>query len=70
MGAISFSMTNSFLVKKQLEELEIGEDAEIVFKKEKLLKVDLDRQTFKKALETIGRKDLATKLDIYVAVGK
>ena len=70
MGAISFSMTNSFLVEKQLEELEIGEDVEIVFKKEKLLKVDLDRQTFKKALETIGRKDLATKLDIYVAVGK
>lgn len=63
-------MTNSFLVEKQLEELEIGEDVEIVFKKEKLLKVDLDRQTFKKALETIGRKDLATKLDIYVAVGK
>ena len=70
MGAISLSMTNSFLVEKQLEELEIGEDVEIVFKKEKLLKVDLDRQTFKKALETIGRKDLATKLDIYVAVGK
>ena len=70
MGAISFSMTNSFLVEKQLEELEIGKDVEIVFKKEKLLKVDLDRQTFKKALETIGRKDLATKLDIYVAVGK
>ena len=70
MGAISFSMTNSFLVEKQLEELEIGEDVEIVFKKEKLLKIDLDRQTFKKALETIGRKDLATKLDIYVAVGK
>ena len=70
MGAISLSMTNSFLVEKQLEELEIGEDIEIVFKKEKFLKVDLDRQTFKKALETIGRKDLATKLDIYVAVGK
>ena len=63
-------MTNSFLVEKQSEELEIGEDVEIVFKKEKLLKGDLDRQTFKKALETIGRKDLATKLDIYVAVGK
>lgn len=63
-------MTNSFLVEKQLEELEIGEDIEIVFKKEKFLKVDLDRQTFKKALETIGRKDLATKLDIYVTVGK
>ena len=70
MGSISLSMTNSFLVEKQLEELEIGEDIEIVFKKEKFLKVDLDRQTFKKALETIGRKDLATKLDIYVAVGK
>ena len=70
MGAISLSMTNSFLVEKQSEELEIGEDVEIVFKKEKLLKGDLDRQTFKKALETIGRKDLATKLDIYVAVGK
>ena len=63
-------MTNSFLVEKQSEELEIGEDVEIVFKKEKLLKGDLDRQTFKKALETIGRKDLAIKLDIYVAVGK
>ena len=63
-------MTNYFLVEKQLEELEIGGDIEIVFKKEKFLKVDLDRQTFKKALETIGRKDLANKLDIYVAVGK
>ena len=63
-------MTNHFLVENQLEELEIGEDVETLFKKETFLKADLDRRTFKKVLETIERKDLATKLDIYVAVGK
>ena len=63
-------MTNHFLVENQLEELEIGEDVETVFKREKYLKADIDKQIFKKALETIRRKDLATKLDIYAAVGR
>ena len=62
-------MTHFFFVENLLEELEIGEDVEIVFKKENFLETDINRQTFKTALEAIGRKDLTNKLDIYIAAG-
>ena len=51
-------------------ELETGEDVEIIFREGNFLEDDLDRQTFKKALKAIGRNDLATKFEIYLAAGE
>ena len=42
----------------------------LIFNEANFLEGNLDKQTFKKALEIIGRNDLATKLEIYVAAGK
>ena len=63
-------MPNYFCAEYQLAELETGEDVEIVFKEENLLESDLDKETFKRALEAIERHDLNIKLEIYVAAGK
>ena len=63
-------MSNYFFIGDQLAELETGEDVEIIFNEANFLEGNLDKQTFKKALEIIGRNDLATKLEIYVAAGK
>ena len=52
-----------------MAELEIGEDVAIIFEEENLLQDNRDRETFKKALKIIGRNDLATKLEIYMAAG-
>ena len=56
-----------FLSEDQFADLETGEDTAILFKEENLLEDKEDRQTFKRALQIIGRTDLATKLEIYVA---
>ena len=61
---------NYFFIEDQLAELETGEDVEINFNEGSFLEGNLDKHTFKKALEIIGRNDLATKLEIYVAAGK
>ena len=54
----------------QLAELETGEDVEIISEQESLLEVDLDRLLFGEFLKTIGRSDLAVKMEIYTAIGK
>ena len=50
--------------------METGEDLAIIVKEDQLLKENKDRQTFKEALQIIGKNDLAAKVDIYVAVCK
>ena len=45
-------------------------DLEIIFEEENFLKGDEERSIFRKALEIIGRIDLAKKFEIYVAAGK
>lgn len=53
-----------------MAELETGKDVKILLKKTNYLEDDLNRETFKKILQVIGRNDLATKLEIYIAAGK
>ena len=55
-------MHNILFVEDALEELETGEDLEIVLEQENLLEHDEDKKTFKEVLQSIGRKDLATKM--------
>ena len=61
-------MHNILFVEDALEELETGEDLEIVLEQENLLEHDEDKKTFKEVLQSIGRKDLATKMEVYLAV--
>ena len=63
-------MHNILFVEDALEELETGEDLEIVLEQENLLEHDEDKKTFKEVLQSIGRKDLATKMEVYLAVGQ
>ena len=53
-----------------MAEWETGEDVAITFKEEKMLWGNHNRQVLNKALKSIGRNDLATKLEIYVTAGK
>lgn len=62
-------MHNILFVEDALAELETGEDLEIVLEQENLLEDDRDKKTFKEILQSIGRRDLATKMEIYLAVG-
>ena len=59
-----------FSVEDELAELLTGEDVEIIFKEGNFLEDRKNRQTFKEALQGIGRNDLGTKFEIYLAVGK
>ena len=59
-----------FFVEDELAELVTGEDVEIVFNEENFLEDMENRQAFKEALQDIGRNDLATKFEIYLAAGK
>ena len=61
---------NYFFVEHQLSELETGEDVAIMFEKCNLLDGNDDRSTFKEALEIIGRRDISTQFEIYLAAGK
>ena len=63
-------MFKYFFLEDQLVELETGEDIVIAFQQENLLEENVERQILKKALQIIGRDDLATKLQIYLAAGK
>lgn len=62
-------MHNILFVEDALAELETGEDLEIVLEQENILEDDRDKKTFKEILQSIGRRDLATKMEIYLAVG-
>lgn len=62
-------MHNILFVEDALAELETGEDLEIVLEQENILEDDRDKKTFKDILQSIGRRDLATKMEIYLAVG-
>lgn len=62
-------MHNILFVENALAELETGEDLEIVLEQENILDDDRDKKTFKEILQSIGRRDLATKMEIYLAVG-
>ena len=67
---LSLQFSNNSFLEDQLAEWETGEDVAITFKEEKMLWGNQDRQALKNALKSIGRNDLATKLEIYVAAGK
>ena len=63
-------MSHYLFLEDQLAELKTGEDVAIIFEEGNFLQQNLDRQLFKEALQTIGRNDLANKLEIYIAAGK
>ena len=54
----------------QLSELETGEDVAIMFRKSNMLEGDDIWRTLKEALQIIGRRDIITQLEIYLAAGK
>ena len=60
----------NFFVEDELAELVTGEDVEIIFNERNFLEYRENRETFKEALQDIGRDDLATKFEIYLATGK
>lgn len=63
-------MFNLFFVEHQLSKLETGEDIVLMFKKCDMLQDRLDWKTWKNCLRIIGRNDLSTTFDIYIAAGK
>ena len=67
---VSGKLLYSLFLEEQLKDMETGEDVAIIFKEGHWLQGKQDRQTFKEALQIIGRSDLAKKLDIYVAASK
>ena len=76
MNSISFKklsgvqLPHYFFLEDQLAELQTGEDVAIIFEEGNFLQENLDKQLFKEVLQTIGRNDLANKLEIYIAAGK
>ena len=50
-----------------MAELKSGEDVAFIFKDANSLEDNLNRQTIKEALESIGKNDLARKLEIKIA---
>ena len=63
-------MLNYFFVERALAKVEFGDDFKIVVENWNLLEDYSDKKTFKNILQYIGRKDLATKLEIYLAIGQ
>ena len=61
---------NYLFAEDQLAEMETGEDLEITFEQENFLEYKLDRKTLKEVLRAIGRNDLCTKFEIYLAIGE
>ena len=59
-----------FFAENELAELVTGEDVKEIFNEENYLEDRDNRETFKEALQDIGRNDLATKFKIYLAAGK
>ena len=63
-------MDNYLFVELALAKVESGEDFKMIVEDENLLQGHSDKKTYKKILQYIGRKDLATKLEIYLATGQ
>ena len=63
-------MLNYFFVERALAKVEFGDDFKIVVENWNLLEDYSDKKTFKNILQYIERKDLATKLEIYLAIGQ
>ena len=63
-------MLNYFFVERALAKVESGDDFKIVVENWNLLEDYSDKKTFKNILQYIGRKDLATKLEIYLSIGQ
>ena len=63
-------MYNDFFLEDQLADLETKEDVAIVLEDGNFLDEHQDRCVFQIALQTVGRYDLATKLEIYLAASK
>ena len=60
-------LVHSITDDDQLAELQTGIDVPVTIKKGNLFKDKLDRKTVKKAFPIIGRSDIATQLEIYLA---
>lgn len=52
-----------------MTEFRIEKNVAIVLEKKNILQKNRDRQIFKEALQTIGRKDLAGKLEKFLVTG-
>ena len=63
-------MYNDFFLEDQLADLETREDVGIVLEDGNFLDENRDRYVFQIALQAVGRYDLATKLEIYLAGSK
>ena len=63
-------MYNDFFLEDQLADLETREDVGIVLADGNFLDENRDRYVFQIALQAVGRYDLATKLEIYLAGSK
>ena len=63
-------MHNYLFVELALAKVESGEYFKMIVEDENLLQGHSDQKTYKKILQYIGRKDLATKLEIYLATGQ
>ena len=57
-------------VENQLAALKNGADVEIIFEQEICLEENLDEEILKIFLKTIGRNDLVTTLEVYLAIGE
>ena len=64
------NVLNYFFVERALAKVESADDFKIVVENWNLLEDYSDKKTFKNILQYIGRKDLATKLEIYLAIGQ
>ena len=64
------NVLNYFFVERALTKVESGDDFKIVVENWNLLEDYSDKKTFKNILQYIERKDLATKLEIYLAIGQ
>ena len=66
----NYNYPHNFLSENVLTELVTAEDLEIILEEQKYLEDGSNRKAFKKILQCIERTDLATKLDIYLAIGE
>lgn len=65
---ITVKFSKYLFVEGQLAVLETGGDVEIIFEQETYLEENLE--IMKESLKAIGRNDLVTKLEIYLAIGE
>ena len=63
-------MYNDFFLEDQLADWKTREDVGIVLEDGNFLDENRDRYVFQIALQAVGRYDLATKLEIYLAGSK